>query len=214
MEMRRGARLVAALALAVAALAPRPAAAFGHLWDISEIYSNADGTVQFIEMASDVAGENSLSQLFLRSTGTGQEFHFPNDLAGSTMNRHLLVATAGFASQPGAVTPDYVMPDGFIRVQGDTLSFWSEGGGAPPYGTPPVQWDTYTFGAGALPTDGTSSIQRDHGTITTGTNSPTNFAGQSGSLTAVPEPASAWLLGSGLAALALARRRALAASRA
>ena len=212
--MRRGIRLVVALAVVVVGLgfAPRPASAFGHLWDISEIYSNADGGVQFIEMFSDTSsGENLLSLMFLRSAGSVQEFHFPTDLAGSTLNRHLLVATAGFASQPGAVTPNYVMPNGFIRIQGDTLSFWSEDQGGGPYGgLPPTQWDSYTFGAGALPTDGVRSIQRDHTVIAVGTTSPTNYAGQVGSLTAVPEPASALLLGAGLAAVAAARRRGLA----
>ena len=211
--MRRGIRWVAALAVVVAGLgaAPRPASAFGHLWDISEIYSNADGGVQFIEMFSDTSSENGLSLMFLRSAGSVQEFHFPTDLAGSTVNRHLLVATAGFASQPGAVTPDYVMPNGFIRIQGDTLSFWNEDQGGGPYaGLPATQWDSYAFGAGALPTDGIQSILRDHTVVAVGTNSPTNYAGQGGSLTAVPEPASALLLGAGLAAVGAARRRGLA----
>jgi hypothetical protein len=184
--------------------AARPASAFGHLWDITEVYSDGDGTVQFIEMFTNVDLENELSQTFLLSAL--HQFNFPTDLVGSTANRHLLVATAAFASQPGAVTPDYVMPDSFIRTTGDTLSFWSEG--VPPYGFP-VQWDVFSFGGSApsLPTDGVDSLHRAFGssTIASGPNSPTNFSGQVGSL--VPEPGSAWLLGAGLAAVALQRRR-------
>src|SRR4029453_10736045 len=128
-RMLRGSRRAGVFALVVAGsvAAPRPAAAFGHLWEISEVYSNADGTLQFVEFVSDVTNENLLSLMFLRSVENAQEFHFPSNLPGNTLNRHFLAATAAFAAQPGAVTPDYVIPDGFIRIQGDTLSFRSEG---------------------------------------------------------------------------------------
>src|SRR5262245_66392778 len=106
--------LAAALALlvigVVAGAAPRRAGAFGHLWEITELYSNADGSVQFIELFSEYPSEPLVTGTFLRSAGNATNFDFPTDLSGSTLNRHLLVATAGFAAQPGAVTPDYVMP--------------------------------------------------------------------------------------------------------
>lgn len=192
-------------AFATALAAPRPANAFGHLWEIGEVFSNADGTVQFIEMFSEFTGENTLSLTFLRSAGTAQEFHFPSNLVGDTANRHLLVATAAFAAQPGAVTPDFVVQDGFLRIAGDTLTFWSEARPGGIYGgSPPVLWDTYAFGVDQLPIDGIRSIHRDHGVAAIAPNSPTNFAGQTGSL--VPEPASALLLGAGIAVLGLARR--------
>src|SRR5262249_52650494 len=156
MEMRRGIRLGASLAVALAALAPRPAAAFGHLWEFGELYSNADGTVQFIEMVSDVAGENGLALMFIRSTNGGVDYHFSMNLVGDTLNKHVLIATAAFASQPGAVTPDYILPDGFLRSGGDTLSLWNIPFGGGPYGgVPSQQWDTYTYAARAIPTDRT-----------------------------------------------------------
>jgi len=201
--------LVAWLVTAPTALlaVPTPASAFGHLWEISEIFSNADGTIQFIEMVSESTGENLLSRMFLRSAETAQEFHFPGDLIGDTANRRLLVATTAFAAQPGAVTPDFLMPDGFLRIEGDTLTFWSEALPGGIYGgTPPVRWDSFAFGVGGLPIDGIHSIHRDHGIVEIAPNSPINFAGQAGSLT-VPEPASALLLGAGIAALGCARRR-------
>jgi serralysin len=211
MELRRG----FAVAVALAALAPRPAAAFGHLWEFTELYSNSDGCVQFIEMFSDTTQENTLSIMFIRSTNGAQDFHFGSNLAGNTLNRHILIATAAFAAQPGAVTPDYIMPDGFLRPGGDTLTLWNEGQaqGGPYPGLPELSWDTYTYAAGLLPLNGTSSIHRDHDLITLATNDPTNYAGQSGSVTPVPEPATAFGLGAGLAVLAAGRRR-LAAPRA
>lgn len=199
------AAVLAALAAAlVAGAAPRRAAAFGHLWEITELYSNADGSVQFIELFSESPNEPFVTGTFLRSAGNAVNFDFPTDLSGSTLNRHLLVATAGFAAQPGAVTPDYVMPDGFIRTSGDTIGFWTDGS----YFFPPLLQNSFDFGdATRLPLDGILALVRDHDStaIASALNSPTNFAGQSGSL--VPESGSALLLGAGLAGLALRARR-------
>jgi hypothetical protein len=146
--------------------------------------------------------------MFIRSNGTGSEFHFATDLTGNTTGRRLLIATAAFAAQPGAVTPDYLMPDGFLRLTSDTLALWNEqlGAGGPYPPLPSTQWDTLTYGSGRLPTDGTNSLHRDHAPISIAVNSPTNYAGQSGSITPIPEPAAALLVGAGLAALAAARR--------
>ena len=199
--------LAAALAVlaagVVAGAAPRRAAAFGHLWEITELYSNADGSVQFIELFSEAPAETLVTGTFLRSQANNLRFDFPTDLTGSTLNRTLLVATAAFASQPGAVAPDFVMPDGFIRTSGDTIGFWSDGS----YLTPPFRQNFLLFDT-PLPLDGILALVRDHDSTEIGTavNSPTNFAGQSGSL--VPEPGSAALLAAGLAGLAFTSRRA------
>lgn len=54
-----------------------------------------------------------------------------------------------------------------------------------------------------MPTDGVTALFRNG---STGTNSQTNCAAQTGSISAVPDPAAALFLFSGLAALRLVRR--------
>ena len=100
-------------------------------------------------------------------------------LSGDTTNTFYLLGTAAFAALPGAPTPDAIIPAGsvpFFAQSGDTVAF----GG----------FDTWTFGA--VPTDGTNSLNRGlppSETAGNGANSPTNFAGATGSVT-VPPPAS------------------------
>jgi hypothetical protein len=198
--------LVTLLALVGSGAVPRRAGAFAHLWEITEVFSNADGTVQFIEFFTDAAAETQLTATFLRSQGNDRVFDFPTNLTSSTSNHRLLVATAGFAARPGAVAPDYVMPDGFIRTSGDTISFYSDGS----YLFPPTLLNELSFGgATILPLDGIHALVREHDStlVESAVNSPTNFAGQAGSV--VPEPASGALVAAGLAVLAhRARRRA------
>src|SRR5262245_65583089 len=51
------------LALVLAIAPSGPAAAFAHLWDFVEIYSNADGSVQFVEMFTTARSETLLPGL-------------------------------------------------------------------------------------------------------------------------------------------------------
>jgi len=147
----------------VTSLIATPALADAHKWEISEIFSNADGTVQFIEWFNS-EDEEHLMTLETLSTASGSFYAFPNNLNSTdTTNRNLIMATAGFAAIPGMPAPDYIMPDGFVNPNGDTINY--TGG------------DVVSFGP--LPTDGRSSITRS-GSPTL--NSPRNFAGQSGSV--------------------------------
>ena len=75
----------------------------------------------------------------------------------------------------GAVEPDYVVPDGFFAVGGDTIDY----AGA----------DDITFTMGQLPIDGVLSLAAD---FSTGPNSPENFASQEGHVI-LPEPGAALL---------------------
>ncbi len=190
-------------------LAPLSASAGFHLWKITEVYSNADGSVQFVELEMCPSTVTCNNEQFLSThtiTSNSETYTFTTDLpSATTAGRHFLIATPAFASQPGAVPPDYtfdplVPPSATFMLPGpgaDTISF-----GAPP--PPPV--DMFTYNANELPTDGVNSLNEPYGSNvrTTAANSPTNFAGQVG-----PEP-SAWLLQvTGAAAVfGLARRRA------
>ncbi|HEV8503003.1 MAG TPA: hypothetical protein VGR63_15640 [Casimicrobiaceae bacterium] len=166
------------LGLVVSSLWSLSAMATFHLWQISEVYSNASGTVQYIEFATTAAGEEFLTghaitvktaaSMYTPSMQTS--FTFPSDLPGDSANRHFLVATQGFASL-GIVTPDYVVPNGFLLLPAATINYASV--------------DSVTYAS--LPSDGTHAMNR---TGTEVVNSPTNFAGQSGSVPAATESAS------------------------
>ncbi len=152
-----------------------PARAAFHLWDIVEIYSNADGTVQFIEFFNLANGEQFLSSENTFVSTDQNQFPFPNDLPSSfTANTSFLVGTQSYVVAPGAVAPDYVVPDNFFAVNGNTIQFGV---------LPATILDSVTFTDGQLPLDGVLSLNRDG---TTGVNSPTNFAGETGSVLGGP----------------------------
>jgi len=156
--LTRALPLPALLALAL------PARADNHNWEIAEVFSSADGTVQFIELFNPDKDEQNLTGMTL-TTASGSFFSFPSNLPSSaTENKRVLIATAAFAAIPGMPTPNYTIPSGFLRRTGDTLTYNS---------TP----DSLVFGA--LPVDGVTSL---NGSGAQGVNSPTNFAGASGSL--------------------------------
>lgn len=148
----RARRLAAAL-FALLATAPL-AAADNHKWEIAEVFSSADGTVQFIELSNTSKDEHLLAGQRI-TTASGSVLTFPGNLPSSnTENRRVLIATAAFAAVPGAPTPDYLIPAGFLRTTGDTLTYVS----AP---------DALAFGS--LPGDGRTSLS---GSGAQATNSP------------------------------------------
>ena len=143
-----------------------PAQASFHLWKITEVYSNADGSVQFVEMVDASSGENFVGGHVLQSRNPNNSartsFNVPSNLTGETANKSLLFATAGFAAVAG-VTPDFTLPAAFMNTAGGS-----------------VDWagvDSITFGA--FPADTSQAIQRN-GSIATAT--PKNFAGSVGAL--------------------------------
>ncbi len=140
-----------------------------HLFQIEQLFSNADGTVQFVVMHefTGTNGEDLWGGMPLISThaGVNKTFIFPNNLGSTTTaGRRVLIATQGFAAL-GIVTPDFTVENGFLPTNGGTLNY--------------AGVDSVTFPA--LPTDGTHAINRNGVMIQ---NLATNFAGQSASVTA------------------------------
>ena len=169
------------LLAALLAAAVLPAQASFHLWAISELYSNADGSVQFLELTAITSAQEFVAGHTLTSSsgGTRHSFRVPRDLPGDTSGRKMLFGTEGFAAL-GVVTPDFVVPNGFFFPGGGEID-WAEGSDV---------WDH-----GPVPTDGDNSLLRGGNTAS---NSPTNFARNTGHVTLVTTPPAAALNVEGL----------------
>ena len=162
-----------------------------HTWDVREVFSNADGTVQFIELLDLGTGgtETGIGNSSASSSATGESFSWANGpLTPPTNGRSYLIATAGFAALPGAPVPDVLIPAvnvPFFDPAGDTVC-------AGP--------DCFTFAS--APTDGIDSLDEVAGV---GVNTPTNYAGDSGTVDASGAPsAPVWpALGGAIAAAGL-----------
>ena len=160
-----------------------------HLYQINELYSSADGTLQFIEMS--VGGANgegfwaghaisvAPAGAVPAFTATGpyagplynwngtHNFVFPSDLPSeATANTKVLIATQAFADL-GIVKPDFIIPAGFLFTTGGAVNYSG------------VDVLNYT----ALPTDGVTSVNRDGSTAPA---SPTDFAGVTAVISAPP----------------------------
>src|SRR5258708_18362382 len=163
------------LALAAALVASHANATF-HTFVVNEVYSNADGTVQYVELreALGFGGQGQLVGHSLTSTsthtGVTKTFPFPNDLPSNTALKKVLIATQGFAAL-SVVAPDYVMPNGFLATDGATVNY--AGVSSMTYGDAPLT---------PLPIDGVSALSSS-GVVM---NAPTNFAGAMATLVALP----------------------------
>ena len=150
-----------------------PALGSFHLFRIQEIYSSADGSVQFIELRESSGSdfENFWAGVTLTSTqgSTTRALTFPGNLPSTqTASRSVLIATPAFAALAG-VAPDFVVPAPFLFPGGGTLNY----GGVDSVTYPP------------MPSDGVSSVDRNG---VAATNTPTNFAGQTGALVGTSPP--------------------------
>jgi len=151
------------------ALAANAAWATFHTYQIQQIFSNADGSIQYLVLHEVIGfnGQEFLVGHTLFATpamGMTQQFPFPNNLpSDNTAGTHVLIATQGFAAL-GIVKPDYVVPNGFFPLSG-TINY--------------ALVDQVTYAG--LPTDGVHAIDRNGAVIP---NLATNFAGQSASVSA------------------------------
>jgi hypothetical protein len=152
------------------------AVAGSHTWEVWEVFSNASGTVQFVTIKETHGG---IAETFLgghtmiaHPSGLTTSMH---NVAGNTAFTFFLLGTSAFAALPGAPTPDVTLGPGLKLFQNtsDTSMEYSF-------------TNTATWSVASLPTDGTHSLRRtvSLGPLTSATNSPTNFAGVSGSVDA------------------------------
>ncbi len=158
-----------------------PAAAFFNLWDVSEVFTNEDRSVQFIEFFTTSDSQQFLDDHLVETysdTVMQAQFVIPSDLVvpPATGGRFFLIATPAFAAAAG-IEPDFVLPAAaFIAANVDSVGL--------------VEADLMSIGQPALPTDGVNSLNEDFSVV--GENllvaaaTPTNFAGEVGQI--VPEP--------------------------
>ena len=158
-----------------------------HLWKITEIYSNADGSIQFIELTALAGGQQFIAGHRITSTqGTqSRSYIFPTNLPGDTAvttggggyygggesyteYKSFLIGTQGFVAL-NLVAPDYVVPNGFLFTSNGTLNF--------------SDVDTVSFAN--LPNTGGLSMNASGATAV---NSPKNFAGDTASIVAAASP--------------------------
>jgi len=158
------------LIAAVLGICALPAQAAFHLFRIDQVYSNSDGSVQFVVLRemTGTNNENKWNGLPLVATnrfGVPKQLNFPSDIAAQTASRSVLVATPGFAAL-GLVTPDFTIPPRFIPIDGGTLDFANG-------------VDIMTLPV--LPIDGVMSIDRNGRPMV---GSPKNFANATATMTA------------------------------
>jgi len=165
--------------LCAAMMITAPARAAFHLWSIQEVYTNSSGTLQFIELVDSPASDpfgfqnsvnfQSINVSNLAGTQTNP-YTVPASptLAGNTLGHTLLFGTSGIQAA-GAPAPDFTIPNGFLFSAGGTINFFGQNSG--PY---------------SAPTDGILSRTWNGGDAI---NSPMNYAGQTGTIVPVPEPA-------------------------
>ena len=170
-------RIAASLALAGLSLAVAPSVTFAgaHTWDVVEVFSNPCGNIQFIEIREmqGTPGETGINNGTI--TSNTRTYDIPNPaLVAPTTNKRVLFATPDFAALPGAPTPNYIFPASmvpFFNPAGDTIRY-----------TP---YDTWVVTS--VPTDGVNSLNRNV-VPAVQANSPTNYAGTTGSVNATPTP--------------------------
>ena len=153
------------------------ARANSHLWRISEVYSSPDRSIQFIEM-EEYGGSDIEVGMATRWFATNTYNLDHSDLLGTnlpfgTAFKKFLVGSESYDALIGVPAPDYVLPDGFMDPNGDTILWWF--------------YQKFTYGAGVMPADGVNSLNLSYPVpldpvLSVGQNSPTNYIGDFGSV--------------------------------
>lgn len=159
------------------AAASPSAFAGGHTWRVHEIFTNASGTVQFIEVWESAGTNGETGTAGHSVTSTTNSKLITANVAAPTAFKTLLFGTAAYDALPNSPTPDYIIPAGFFNPAGDTIGYSG--------------LDTWVVPGGSIPTDGINSLTvTNHSThaFVSGPNSPKNLAGVVGGVDASPPP--------------------------
>lgn len=151
-----------------------------HTWRINELFSDATGVIQYIELHECCGSPDEIlvQNLTVTSDVTGNEFVFPEFLTGDTSNAYLLLATQGFAELENAPAPDYIIADNFFALDGDVIRY-----------APAGNFHTVSFDGDDLPTDGFNAMHITcyvFNTLESGVNTATNFSGTTGTINLNP----------------------------
>jgi hypothetical protein len=135
-------------------------------WRITEIFSNADGSVQYIKLTTAQDNQQNLAgqrlSAFDASGRAGQTFTFPSGLSSSqTAYRSVLMGTEAFSALT-QLHVDYRIPAGFLFTEGGSVRF--------------ANFDTLSYRADQLPVNGLQAMSAARTPVTP---SPSNFIGQS-----------------------------------
>jgi hypothetical protein len=141
-----------------------------HTWDVNEVFTNADGSIQFVELRDNgtTGNETGVTGGTISSLTQTYAIVPEGPVVAPTNAKHYLIATQAFADLPGAPAPDAIISPAnipFFTAASDSVAF----GG----------FDTLVVTS--APTNGTDSFGAG-GVIAL--NSPTNFAGATGSVDA------------------------------
>ncbi|MBT8217548.1 MAG: hypothetical protein HKN74_04125 [Acidimicrobiia bacterium] len=171
---------LAVLASVLVAVPAVPGSASFHLWDVQEVYSDAAGEMQYVELFTSANGQEFVDGFALTATSDGVDvvFEFPTDSPAPTGGRTLLLATPAyttFASDMGLPAPDFQLPAGFFDPDGDSIEINFAG------------VDSVTFTGASLPTDGVSSLNYPGSAVSVAT--PANFSGTTASIPDLPDVA-------------------------
>ncbi len=176
-----------------------------HLIVVNEVYTNADGTRQYVELMARSSLQTNLAPTrvnALEATGTIATlvFDFTASFPLLDNNETILLATQGVADDLG-FSPDFLIPSNTISLTDGRVAFAQD----PPVNTivDAVAYGAYTgdnsgYGspAAALPSDGSQSLNRIVYNLVTKNNatdfalqvnSPTRNDGMTGTLLAVNE---------------------------
>ena len=105
-------------------------------------------------------------------TSNTKMFTIPSNVASPTSFRSILLGTAAYAALPGVPAPNHIIVANFFSLSADTVTY--------------VPYDSTTFSAGQMPTNGTHSFNKGIGSAP---SSPRNYSGATGTVYLASAPA-------------------------